>query len=134
MWGNIGFLVQAIGTAVFFAILLVSANTMMMAGRERIGENAVLKTLGFRDGLLASLVLVEALAITLLGGGIGVLGAKALFDAWTGLNSIIPGFAVEWSTVSLALGLAFALGVVSGFVPARQAMKLSVIQSLRRVA
>ena len=57
MWGNIGFLVQAIGTAVFFAILLVSANTMMMAGRERIGENAILKTLGFEDGLLFQLVL-----------------------------------------------------------------------------
>ena len=59
MWGNIGFLVKAIGTAVFFAILLIAANTMMMAGRERISENAVLKTLGFQDGLLFRLVLAE---------------------------------------------------------------------------
>ncbi len=134
MWGNIGFLVQAIGTAVFFAILLVSANTMMMAGRERIGENAILKTLGFKDGLLATFVLSEALIITMLGGAIGVFGAKFLFAPGNPMNTVIPGFAVTWDTVALALSMALALGLVSGFVPAYQAMKLSVVQSLRRVA
>jgi putative ABC transport system permease protein len=134
MWGNIGFLVQAIGTAVFFAILLVSANTMMMAGRERIGENAVLKTLGFPDGLLFVLVLVEAVAITLLGGALGVFGAQALFGPSNPMTTFIPGFMVESSTVVLGLSIAFVLGLVSGFVPAFQAMRLSVVQSLRRVA
>jgi putative ABC transport system permease protein len=134
MWGNIGFLVQAIGTAVFFAILLVSANTMMMAGRERIGENAVLKTLGFPDGLLFLLVLVEATSITVLGGALGVFGAKGMFGPGNPMTTFIPGFEVHSSTVTLGLSIALILGLVSGFVPALQAMRLSVVQSLRRVA
>jgi putative ABC transport system permease protein len=134
MWGNIGFLVQAIGTAVFFAILLVSANTMMMAGRERISENAVLKTLGFPDGLLFVFVLIEAVTITLLGGALGVFGAKAMFGPGNPMTMFIPGFEVHTSTVTLGLTIAIVLGLVSGFVPAFQAMRLSVVQSLRRVA
>jgi putative ABC transport system permease protein len=134
MWGNIGFLVKAIGTAVFFAILLVTANTMMMAGRERIGENAVLKTLGFQDGLLFRLVLVESVLITLVGGALGTFGSRLMFGPGNAVNSIIQGFRVQWSTVILALVIAILLGVVSGMVPAWQAMKLPVIQALRRVA
>ena len=134
MWGNIGFLVKAIGTAVFFAILLIAANTMMMAGRERIRENAVLKTLGFQDGLLFRLVLTESTVITLLGGALGVFGSKILFGPNNFVNAFIPGFQVEWSTVILGLAMATALGIVSGIVPAWQAMQLPVIQALRRVA
>ncbi len=134
MWGNIGFLVRAIGTAVFFAILLVAANTMMMAGRERTGENAVLKTLGFQDGLLFTLVLVESVFITLLGGATGVFLAKFMFGPGNTVNNFIPGFQVEWRTVVMGLVMATLLGVVSGMVPALQAMRLPVIQALRRVA
>ena len=134
MWGNIGFLVKAIGTAVFFAILLVAANTMMMAGRERIGENAVLKTLGFQDGLLFRLVLVESVLITLLGGALGVFGAKLMFGPSNPVSSFIQGFEVAWSTVILGLVMATLLGMISGIVPAWQAMKLPVVQALRRVA
>jgi putative ABC transport system permease protein len=134
MWGNIGFLVKAIGTAVFFAILLVAANTMMMAGRERIGENAVLKTLGFQDGLLFRLVLVESVLITLLGGALGVFGAKLMFGPGNPVSSFIQGFEVAWSTVILGLVMATLLGMISGIVPAWQAMKLPVVQALRRVA
>jgi putative ABC transport system permease protein len=134
MWGNIGFLVKAIGTAVFFAILLVAANTMMMAGRERIGENAVLKTLGFQDGLLFRLVLVESVMITLFGGALGVFGSKLMFGPGNPVNNFIQGFQVAWSTVILGLVMATLLGMVSGIVPAWQAMRLPVIQALRRVA
>ena len=134
MWGNIGFLVKAIGTAVFFAILLVAANTMMMAGREKIGENAVLKTLGFQDGLLFRLVLVESVLITLLGGALGVFASKLMFGPGNPVSSFIQGFEVAWSTVILGLVMATLLGVISGIVPAWQAMKLPVVQALRRVA
>ena len=134
MWGNIGFLVKAIGTAVFFAILLVAANTMMMAGRERIGENAVLKTLGFQDGLLFRLVLVESVLITLLGGALGVFASKLAFGPGNPVSSFIQGFEVAWSTVILGLVMATLLGMISGIVPAWQAMKLPVVQALRRVA
>lgn len=134
MWGNIGFLVRAIGTAVFFAILLVAANTMMMAARERINENAVLKTLGFPDSLLSALVLAEALSITVLGGALGVLAAAGMFRPGNPVNNIIPGFEVESTTVGIGLAIAILLGIASGLVPAWQALRLSVVESLRRVA
>jgi len=133
MWGNVGFLVRAIGTAVFFAILLIAANTMMMAARERTGEVAVLKTLGFRDGQLASFVIVEALLISLLGGLVGLLGAKLVFESADPLASFLPGFSVAMGTIGVGLAIAALLGLVAGAVPAWQSARLSVVEALRHV-
>lgn len=134
MWGNVAFLVRAVGTAVFFAILSVAANTMMMAARERVNEVAILKTVGFGDGLLASLVMIEALVITVLGGAIGLFGAKAIIDNSQALNSFFPGFSVTMGTIGLGLAIAAVLGLVSGAIPAWRAGKLSVVDALRHVA
>jgi putative ABC transport system permease protein len=134
MWGNVAFLVRAVGTAVFFAILMVAANTMMMAARERVNEVAILKTLGFGEGLLAGLVLVEALVITVLGGALGLFGAKAVIDGTHALNTIFPGFSVTMGTIGLGLAIAVVLGLVSGAIPAWRAGRLSVIEALRHVA
>jgi putative ABC transport system permease protein len=134
MWGNIGFLVRAIGTAVFFAILLVAANSMMMAARERTHEVAVMKTVGFGDGLLSALVLAEAQVITLVGGALGILGARLSLSRVQMLQSILPGYAVQLETVALGLAIAVLLGVASGAVPAWQAGRLQVVEALRRVA
>lgn len=135
MWGNVSFLLSMVGTAVFFAILFVAANTMMMAARERSRELAILKTVGFPDRLLFGLVLGEALLLSLVGGGAGIFGVKALigltrFDG----GGILPGFNVEWITVVTGLGISVALGLLSGFLPAWQAARLPVIQALRRLA
>ncbi len=135
MYGNVGFLMNAVGLAVFFAILLVAANTMMMAARERTSEFAVMKTLGFGDRLLFMLVMAEAATITVVGGTLGVFGAKLLF-AETGFNALglLPGFEVKWSTSLVGLLIAVSLGLISGLVPAWQAARLPVAQTLRRVA
>lgn len=133
MWGNIGFLVTAIGTAVFFAILFVAANTMMMAVRERLGEIAILKTLGFGDRLLAGMVIGEAALITLLGGAIGLGLAKVAFMGRTPLSTFFPGFGVTGGTILLGLLLALLLGVITGAIPAWQSARLSVAGGLRRV-
>ena len=69
MWGNIGLLMNTIGLAVVFAILLVTANAMMMSARERTRELAVLKTIGFSDRRCSALVLAEAGADHDHGGG-----------------------------------------------------------------
>ena len=134
MWGNIGFLVRAIGTAVFFAILFVAANTMMMAVRERIGEIAVLKTLGFQNRTVFGLVLAESLLITLLGGAIGLGLARVAFMSRNPMSAFFPGFGVTNGTMGLGLLLALALGLVSGAIPAFQSARLSVVGALRRVA
>jgi putative ABC transport system permease protein len=135
MYGNVGFLLNAVGLAVFFAILLVAANTMVMAARERANEVAVLKTLGFSDRLLFGLVLAEAAAITVVGGLLGVFGAKLLFEG-TGFQGagFLPGFQVKLSTAALGMAIAILLGLISGLVPAWQAALLPVAHTLRRVA
>lgn len=135
MYGNIEFLLSVIGMAVFFAILLVAANTMMMAVRERTGEVGVLKTLGFSDRWLFGLVMGESLFIALLGGGLGLLLARGLV-AGIGPRGggVLPGFALAGSTVFLGLGIALLLGIVSGLLPAWSASRLPVVQALRRVA
>jgi len=135
MYGNIGFLLNAIGMAVFFAILFVAANTMMMSARERVNEQAVLKTLGFSDGLLFALVMTEAAVITVVGGVLGVATAKLLFGL-TGFQGagFLPGFEIKWSTAVVGLVIAVFLGLISGFVPAWQALRLPISQTLRRVA
>ncbi len=134
MWGNIGFLVRAIGTAVFFAILFVAANTMMMAVRERIGEIAILKTLGFQNTLLSGMVIAEAVAISLVGGAVGLLLARLAFVRPTPLNTFFPGFGVTGGTIVLGLALAAALGLISGAIPAWQSARLSVVGAMRRIA
>ncbi|MDZ4674202.1 MAG: FtsX-like permease family protein [Gemmatimonadota bacterium] len=133
MWGNIGFLVSAIGTAVFFAILFVAANTMMMAVRERIGEIAVLKTVGFGNGTVFGLVLAESVLITVLGGALGLLLARLAFLGNTPLNMFFPGFGVTGGTIALGMLMAVALGVISGTIPAIQSARLSVAGALRQV-
>lgn len=134
MWGNIGFLVSAIGTAVFFAILFVAANTMMMAVRERVGEIAVLKTVGFADRAVFGLVLAESVLIAVVGGALGLGLARMAFLGRNPLNAFFPGFGVAGETIVLGLGVAVLLGVVSGAVPALQSARLSVAAALRRVA
>lgn len=134
MWGNVSLLMNTIGMAVVFAILLVTANAMMMSARERTREVAVLKTIGFSDGRLFGLVLSEAGLISLIGAGLGLGAAKFLY-AGGRINpgGFLPGFDVTGATMLLGGGIALALMLASGFVPAWRAARLPVIQALRSV-
>ncbi len=134
MYGNVPFLIGVIGLAVVFAILLVAANTMMMASRERTNEFAVMKTLGFEDGALFRLVLAEAAVITLGGGIAGAMLAKFVLEK-SGFNAggMLPPMTVSWTTVIIGIGIAVLMGLTSGFVPAWQASKLRIVDALRRV-
>jgi ABC-type antimicrobial peptide transport system permease subunit len=79
MLGNVKLLLNAISAAVIFTILLVAGNTMAMSIRERTGEVAVLKTLGYRRNTILLLLVGESVAIALLGGAFGSVGAKAAY-------------------------------------------------------
>jgi putative ABC transport system permease protein len=79
MLGNVKLLLNAISGAVVFTILLVAGNTMAMSIRERTGEVAVLKTLGFRRNTILFLLIGESLAIALIGGFLGGFGAKTTY-------------------------------------------------------
>jgi putative ABC transport system permease protein len=134
MWGNVSLLMGTIGMAVVFAILLVTANAMMMNARERTKEVAVLKTIGFGNGRLFGMVMLEAGLITLIGAVIGLGGAK-LFYKLTNFNAagFLPGFDVTTDTLLLGGGIALLLMLASGLVPAVRAARLPVVQALRTV-
>src|SRR5205823_11647674 len=70
--GDVGAIMVAILVAVLFSILLVTANTMSQAVRERTNELAVLKTLGFSNGLVLTLVLAELLLMAMVAGGLAL--------------------------------------------------------------
>ena len=79
--GNIEFLILAIGSIVFFTLLLVTGNTMAIAVRERTGELAVLKAIGYSDRFVLGLVLAESLLIAAVGGGVGLWLARPSWRA-----------------------------------------------------
>jgi putative ABC transport system permease protein len=134
MWGNVGLLMNTIGMAVVFAILLVAANAMMMSARERTRELAVLKTIGFSDRRLFGLVMAEAGFITLIGAALGLGAAKVLYKS-TNFNAagFLPGFDVTGATLAVGAAIALLLMLASGVVPAVRAARLPVVAALRNV-
>jgi putative ABC transport system permease protein len=131
--GNIGAILSAIVAAVFFTMLLVTANTMAQSVRERTNELGVLKTLGFSNRGVLGLVLGESVLVTALGGGLGMLFAWRLGIQFEPvLKQYLPGFRVPSSAFLEASVYALALGVVAGAVPAWQAMRLRIVEALRR--
>jgi putative ABC transport system permease protein len=134
MWGNVSLLMGTIGMAVVFAILLVTANAMMMNARERTKEVAVLKTIGFGNGRLFGMVMLEAGIITAIGAMIGLGGAKLLYKT-TNFNAagFLPGFDVTTDTLLMGAAIALLLMLASGLVPAIRAARLPVVQALRTV-
>jgi putative ABC transport system permease protein len=132
--GNIGAMITAIVTAVFFTMLLVAGNTMAQAVRERTGELAVLKTLGYTNRQVLALVLGESLFLTVLGGGLG-LGIAALFISLGGdpTGGFLPIFYFPGRDVALGIALIVALGLAAGALPSRQATRLRIVDALRRV-
>jgi len=134
MLGNVSFLMGIIGTAVVFAILLVTANAMMMSARERTAEVAVMKTIGFSNQTLFGLVLAEAGFIALVGSALGLGFAKVLYPLakFNGFG-FLPGFNVTTMTMVWGALLAILLMLASGLVPAVRAARLPIVQALRRV-
>jgi putative ABC transport system permease protein len=130
--GDIGAIIRGIVTAVFFTILLVAANTMAQSVRERTGELAVLKTLGFSDGLVLVLVLAESCAIALLGGAIGLGLAWLLTRAGDPTAGLLPAWFLPRAELVRGGLFALGLGVVAGIMPAVQAMRLRIVDALRR--
>ena len=132
-FGDIGAITGAILAAVFFTMLLIAGNTMAQSVRERIGEIAVMKTIGFSDLSVLLMVLAESLALALCGGLIGLGLAWLFIGAVAGnLQAFLPGFAMPVGVVFSGVGLALGLGVLTGMFPAWQGMRLSIIGALGR--
>jgi len=131
--GNIGFLMAAIGSVVFFTLLLVTGNSMAISVRERTGELAVLKTVGFGDRAVLALVMGESLLLALLGGTLGIGLAKAFTLAGDPTNGMLVSFYLPPWGIATGAALALAVGLLAGLLPAVAAMRLQVVEALRRL-
>jgi putative ABC transport system permease protein len=132
--GNIKFLILAIGSVVFFTLLLVTGNTMAISVRERTGELAILKAIGFKDGTVLLLVLAEALTIAFVGALLGLgLATLAIPELAAALNGLLPNLILSKSMIAAGIGFALATGALSGLLPGIGAMRLRVVNALRRI-
>jgi putative ABC transport system permease protein len=133
-FGNIEFLILTIGSVVFFTLLLVTGNTMAISVRERTGELAVLKAIGVTDGTILFLVLAESTVIALFGGLLGLLLAWAAIPLISAaVTGLLPPLLLSKTMLSFGLVFAVFVGVVSGLLPGISAMRMRVVNALRRV-
>jgi putative ABC transport system permease protein len=133
-FGNIEFLILSIGAVVFFTLLLVTGNTMAISVRERTAELAILKAIGFTDRSVLFFVLSEALLIALFGGLIGLaLAIVAVPLIASALNGLLPPLLLSYSMLAAGLGFALIVGAASGLLPGIGAMRMRVVNALRRV-
>jgi putative ABC transport system permease protein len=127
--GDIGFMVNAIVGAVLFTLLFLTGNAMMQSVRERIPELAVLKTVGFTDGAVTALVIVESLLLCVVAALVGLLLASMVFPA---VGSVIGGGKIVLPAGVFAAGAAtaVALALVTALPPAWRANRLTVVDAL----
>ena len=132
--GNIEFLILAIGSVVFFTLLLVTGNTMAISVRERTGELAVLKAIGFSGRAVMFFVLAESMVIALFGGLLGLgLAMLVIPVVGAGLRGLLPSLVVSASVLGTGLLFALLVGGASGLLPGIGALRLRVVDALRRV-
>ena len=132
--GNVKAMVIAILAAVLFTLfLLVLANTMAQAVRERTSELAVLKTLGFSNTLILGLVLGESILLAVVGGSLGMLVTWFAIRGGGFNNVFLPTFVMRNQDIVIGLALCCALGLIAGAMPAVMAMRLRITEALRRV-
>ncbi|HZS54046.1 MAG TPA: FtsX-like permease family protein [Bryobacteraceae bacterium] len=133
--GNIKLFLISICAAVTFTILLVSGNTMAMAVRERIREVGVLKTLGFTTEKILGIIVGEAITIAFVGGIVGLVFAALLSVAVGKIAAtVVPqlhNLSMTPITAGIAMGVAVAVGLISSLLPAWNAARTNILDSLR---
>ncbi|MHB9073791.1 MAG: ABC transporter permease [Desulfobaccales bacterium] len=126
--------IQVVSWVIIGVILGVLANTMAMNARERLGEYAALKTMGFKAHHLAGLIMGESLMLSLVGG---LLGLALSFPATRvfppEVTQYFPGLEVSRMTALLGMAVALAVGVLAGIIPAWQATRVQIATALRKV-
>lgn len=133
--GDMNVITSLILIAVFFTLLLLTANVAALGFRERIGELGVMKTLGFEDVDVAMLVLSEGVLLCVTGAVMGIACAFALEGPLrSALELVLGRFALSWSDAGIALLIAVAIGVAIGISPALAARRLSVVDALRQTS
>jgi putative ABC transport system permease protein len=125
---------QIVSYVIIGIIFLVLCNTMLMAARERTREYAVLKTLGFTSGKLASIIFGESIAIGVIGGLLGILLTYPVVGGFAvGMARFFPFVIVDPLTVILAGSFALLVGIVSGIFPVVRSTRMTIVDGLRTI-
>jgi putative ABC transport system permease protein len=126
--------IQLVSIVVIAIILAVVGNTMAMTARERIGEHAVLKTLGFGGWRIAGLIFGESLVITMTGCALGIALSFPAANAFgKALEAFFPAFNVTAMTIYLDIGASLIVGVLAAIIPTWHAIKTPIADGLRRI-
>jgi len=126
--------IRLVSLVVIVIILAVVANTMVMTSRERIGEYAIFKTLGFGGGRIAGLIVGESLVITMTGCAIGValtFPTAKLFGR--AMGSYFPVFNVGNDTIGYAIVSSVLVGIIAAIIPTYRAIKIPIAAGLRSI-
>jgi putative ABC transport system permease protein len=126
--------IRIVSYVVIFIILAVMANTMAMTARERLGEYATLKALGFSPAYVAALIVGESLVISAIGCAIGI-GLTFPAGDWfaSQMGTLFPVFEVSDQTVLLQMACALTVGLVAAILPARRAATVRIVEGLRAI-
>ena len=126
--------IQVVSWLVIGVILVLLANTMAMSARERMGEYAVLKTMGYRPRHLAGLIMGESLLLATMGGLMGLALTFPMVHLFkTKLGQYFRVFPLTNTTLVLGLGTALAVGILAALLPAWRAAQVGIAEALRKV-
>jgi len=126
--------IQLVSFVVIIIIIAVAANTMAMTARERIGEYAIFKTLGYRGWRIAGMIVGESLLITMIGCFVGIVltpPAAKVFSKYVG--TYFPTFRVEIETIYMDIGASILVGLCAAIIPTWRALKIRIADGLRRI-
>jgi len=127
-----------VSIVILLIMMLILANTIAMSVRERTNEYGVLRAIGFPPRHIVGFILAESLLVAFVGGLVGIGLVQVLINMGIGpfietnMASMFPYFRTPPSVMLTALGLALALGLLAGVLPARGASRLKVTDALRR--
>jgi putative ABC transport system permease protein len=124
---DINLIANSIVGAVLFTLLILTGNTMMQSVRERIPELAVLKTLGFSDGKVLALILLEAVALCVFAALAGLGLASIAFGF---MGALFGRLSISMPVIGAGMMIAILLALLSGAPPAWRSMRISIVDAL----
>lgn len=127
--------IRVVSFVVVFIIMAVVANTMAMTARERLAEYATLKALGFSPKFVAALVYGEALMLSFIGAGIGILLTFPVASGFANspAGAVFAAFKVSGDTVLMQMACALVVGIVAALVPGWRSSQIRIVDGLRHV-
>jgi putative ABC transport system permease protein len=126
--------IRVVSFVVIIIIAAVMANTMAMSARERLGEYATLKALGFGPGFLALMIFGESLLLSVFGAALGIL-ILFPFAAFLGkvMGTMFPVFEVTQLTVLQQMLAALVIGIIAAIAPTVRAIRVNIVEGLRSI-